>query len=78
MFEFIWMLDQKILKLLNLDLAHPYLDQFWRFLTSAHKHQLFMMIALPLLLNEANEGVRAERAIGLIVVSHLDQLLEAG
>ena len=49
MFEFIWMLDQKILKLLNVDLAHPHMDTLWRFLTSAHKHQFFMMIAIPLL-----------------------------
>lgn len=50
MFEFVWKLDQMILKLFNIDLANPFLDQLWRFLTSAHKQPLFMVIAVPLIL----------------------------
>lgn len=50
MFEFIWKLDQMILKLFNVELANPFMDQFWRFITSAHKQPLFMIIAVPLVL----------------------------
>ncbi len=48
MFEFLWGLDVQLLYLLNVKLAHPYLDQFWRFITQLHKQPLFLALVIPL------------------------------
>lgn len=50
MLEWLWLQDQRLLAFLNLDLAHPILDQFWLFITQMHKQTVFMAVAVPLLL----------------------------
>jgi undecaprenyl-diphosphatase len=35
---------------LNVDMAHPHLDQFWLFMTKMHKIELFMIVAVPAIL----------------------------
>lgn len=50
MFEFLWQIDQSVLRFMNLTLAHPAADAFWRAITHLHRQPVFLIAGLPLLL----------------------------
>jgi len=50
MFEQLKNFDLQVLRLLNVDLANPAMDQFWLGITQLHKHLWFQVGLLPLLL----------------------------
>lgn len=50
MVEFLQRIDVEILRLLNLDLASPYMDRFWQTVTRLHKLPAVQWLAIPALL----------------------------
>lgn len=47
--NFLISLDLRILKLFNVDLASPFMDSFWLFVTQMHKSKVIAIGVLPLL-----------------------------